>query len=33
MDSDPNVVFIQSSTGFELVSNGIRPDESYTLID
>lgn len=29
----PNVVFIQSSTGFELVSNGIAPDESYTLID
>lgn len=33
MDSAPNVVFIQSSTGFELVSNGITPDESYTLID
>lgn len=33
MDTDPNVVFIQSSTGFELVSNGITPDESYTLID
>ena len=33
MNSAPNVVFIQSSTGFELVSNGITPDESYILID
>lgn len=32
MASAPNVVFIQSSTGFELVSNGSTPDESYTLI-
>lgn len=30
---DPNVVFIQSSTGSELVSNGVTPDESYTLIE
>lgn len=33
MGTDPNVVFIQSSTGSELVSNGVTPDESYTLIE